>query len=212
MEVLKGSGNDPNDPSWNSGAKVKVSLAPSPIDSQPNHYIREAWANKEYGTTKEADVTLGSEGKKFYIRLEWSSNVEKHAEFPEAAAVFFPASESPSSPMTIGTRENPVRMWQWKNRLPVQSKLPKVLDLIATGPGVFHPAKTINGSNQSQSLQGNGTFEDGKWKVVISGDLDVVVGSKKMGIAIWNGANQERAGLGAVSTEWIDIDLAGIGL
>ena len=52
-------------------------------------------------------------------------------------------------------------------------------------------------------------LDGGRWAVVLTGELSDVVpdGHARVGVAVWDGANEERAGLGAVSSEWIPLEI-----
>lgn len=207
MKLSEGSpsSQDPGDSSWNKGDVIP--LAPTTAQSQPNHYIRAAFAEREFGKTNEVSVALKKSGDTFFARLEWDTTPLKNSEFPDSAAIFFPSSGDQSLPSQMGSRDNPVRMWQWKDRLGVQEKLPPVRDLISSGPGVFHPTKRVKGEASTSNLSGSAQLENDRWSLVIGGDLKIASGAKKMGVAIWNGSNQERAGIGAVSTQWIEFEV-----
>jgi hypothetical protein len=42
--------------------------------------------------------------------------------------------------------------------------------------------------------------------LVLQGDLDTALSAGRMGVAIWDGSNDERAGIGAVSSDWIPLE------
>ncbi len=199
---LKTVGESPLNPSssvWSEVSKEVIKLKPVPVDAQPNQYIRNAYKDTPYGNVGEVSLSVAEHDNQVFVRLEWDDSNEPNIEFQDAAGVFFPESGSSESPETIGTKSNPVRLWMWKNRTELQSGLSNSTDLISSGPGVFHPVEG------SQSVNAEANLSNGKWSVVISGGKNIVEGSRKLGIVVWDGSNNERAGIGAVSSNWIEI-------
>ena len=47
---------------------------------------------------------------------------------------------------------------------------------------------------------------NGRWSVVLSGPADVAQ-KRKVALAVWNGSRDERAGLAAVSQEWLPLEM-----
>lgn len=182
---------------------TKVDLAKIPIEAQPNKYIKNAYSPKDYGTIKAVDVKLASDGGRLFVNLSFADSETPNSEFQDSVAVFFPGLNGASeTPVTIGSLDAPVLLWQWKNRTELQKNLSQSKDLESFGPGVFIP----NANPSSIKVEANGELTGGIWNVVISGDLAAVEKSKKIGIAAWDGSNNERAGIGSVCTQWIDID------
>ncbi len=179
---------DPASTSWTSLTAESVSLTPVALDAQPNDYIKTAWADRAYGKTTSASATAQQAGEKVYIRLEWNGERQPDSEFPDAAAVLLGSSDAIG---TLGSEEQPLKMWYWADgRAEPQS-------LTTKGPGVF----STSGEDvlDAAALPG-----DGGWAVVIAGPL-AALSSNQLGVVIWNGSNDERAGLAAVS-EWLDLD------
>ncbi len=84
----------------------------------------------------------------------------------------------------------------------MQKNLSQAKDLESFGPGVFIP----NTNSGSVEVVANGEVVNGKWNVIISGDLLAVQKAKKIGIVAWDGSNNERAGIGSVTSSWIEVD------
>lgn len=173
---------------WGSVGKEDVALGAIPLASQPTAYIREAWANKAYATTKSAKVSAATDGNRLYVRLEWADDAKANGEFPDAAAVVLGDGDV----ATLGSREKAVDLWYWQNGRP------EALSVQSAGPGVFK-RHAIEGVNASAALEG------GRWAVVLSGPATAAA-SGKLGVAVWNGTNEERAGLGAVSQGWLALE------
>lgn len=193
MEVQQIDGDlaDPGAAAWGGAAKESISLSPIPIDAQPTEYIRVAWADRPYGRVGEVDVSVARSGDRAYVRLEWADSDEANTEFGDAAAVYFPAGgDAPAD--TLGSDDGPVNLWHWG------ADRPAARSLVSTGPGRFAPS-------DSNGVAAAAALADGRWAVVLEGDA-TALGGGKLGVVVWDGANEERAGIGAATTEWIPLD------
>lgn len=194
MKVAKlpaGSGlADPGAPGWKNVAAETVALAPVPLAAQPNAYIQEAWKGREFGKTAQARVSAASDGAKLYVRLEWADDARPHGEFQDAAGALFPLNGG-GSLSTLGSGDSPVAIWFWENGRP------SALSLTSRGPGVRRPA--------DGGVEGSGALANGTWAVVLAGPAAAASGGK-LGVAVWNGSNDERAGIAAVSRDWLSLE------
>lgn len=177
---------DPASQAWNGVTAEAVALAPVPLAAQPTEYIREAWANRAYGKTAEAKVAAATDGSKLYVRVEWADDSAPNTEFQDAVGAVL--GDGPLD--TLGSAGSPVTMWYWENGR-------GALNLVSRGPGVV----TKTGAS---AVSGTGANSGGKWAVVISGPASASKG--KLGVAVWNGSNEERAGLAAVSRNWLPLE------
>jgi DMSO reductase family type II enzyme heme b subunit len=191
VEQVDGDLAAPGGAGWDGVARESVSLAPIPIDAQPTEYIRVAWADRPYGRVAEVAVSVARAGDRAYVRLEWADSDEPNTEFGDGAAVYFPTDgDAPAA--TLGSDEGPVALWAWgSDRKAARS-------LVSTGPGRFAPS----GSN---GVAATATLDGGRWAVVIEGDA-AALGGGKLGIVVWDGSNEERAGIGAATSEWISLE------
>ena len=195
MRVQRVSGElgDPAASGWSSVEGETVALVPVPLDAQPTEYIRVKWADQAYGTVKEAKVAAASDGSRLHVRLEWADSATPSAEFADAAGVYFPAGgDAPAG--TIGSADAAANLWYW------QANLADAKSLVASGPGVFRP----RGSNGVGAASSN---EGGRWAVVLSGDLADAQSAGKLGGAVWDGSNEERAGIGAATASWLTLEI-----
>lgn len=178
---------------WASMKSEAVPLGPVALAAQPTEYIRQAWANKAYGRTSEAMVAAASDGQRLYLRLEWEDDEKPNGEFQDAVAGVFPANgDAPLA--TLGDASKPLAVWYW------EQGRPGALNLAARGPGVFR-------KDNSAALSASGALNERRWSVVISGPA-AAAKAGKVGVAVWNGSNEERAGLAAVSRDWLKLELA----
>ncbi len=203
----------PADAAWRELSSQTVPLVPVPLESQPNEYIRTAWEGRPYGRVGEVQVAAARHGERLFVRLEWADAAEPNTEFPDGAGVFFPDSADDGPPVTIGSRAAPVRLWAWRDRLVVQQDLPAVRDLVASGPGVFQPVGPRPEPDPDERPGGPSevstgwALADGRWAVVVSGNVGAAA-SGRMGVVVWDGSNEERAGIGAVTPSWVPLAVA----
>ncbi len=186
----------PDDPAWAAAPPVTVPLVPVPVDAQRNAYVRAAWRDRPYGATLSASVSVATHGDRLLMRLEWDGSGPIAGEFPDACAVLFPQGDGPADPVTMGDHTSPVLVWQWRDRLPIQKGMPAVRHLVSTGPGMFRPAP------DGASLDAASSVDGIRWSVVLTGPRSALGDRGRVAVAVWNGANEERAGIGAVSSEW----------
>lgn len=184
---------DPKADGWAQAASESVALAPMPLEAQPTEYIRVKWADLPYGTVPEAEVAAAHDGTRLFVRIAWADADEPNVEFHDAAGAFFPAGgDAPAA--TMGSAAEPVNLWYW------QANLLGAKNLLSRGPGAFHP-RAANGVSARSAL------DDGRWAVVLTGALAEASDGGKLGVAVWNGSNEERAGLGAASPSWISLEI-----
>jgi DMSO reductase family type II enzyme heme b subunit len=174
---------------WKTAAVETVKLAPAPLAAQPTAYVRAKWASLPYGATPSAEVAVASDGGKVFVRIEWPDDERPNGEFADAAAVLV-AGEAGASAATFGDREHPVGLWYWENGRG------EALALSAQGPGVFRRTGV-------DTVAAAAELTGGRWSVVLSG---LAPAGNAIGVAVWNGSNDERSGLAAVTPEWIHLD------
>lgn len=197
-EVDEEGALDPSGAAWGAVAVTEVPLVPIPFDAQLNAYVRAAWTGREYGRSGPVELALAEHGDRLLARLSWEGSAEPSHEFTDAVALFFPPAAGTAPPVTIGTRIEPVSLWMWRDRLPVQQALPSASQLVGTGPGVFRPESVDAGVSARSSRSGT------KWTVVLAGPRQALA-ARRVGIAVWDGSNDERAGIGAVSAAWTEV-------
>ncbi|HEY5475833.1 MAG TPA: ethylbenzene dehydrogenase-related protein [Tepidiformaceae bacterium] len=178
---------------WSSAAAETVKLGAIPVAAQPTAYIQEAWAKRPYASTSRAKVAAATDGERLYVRLEWADDAKANGEFPDGAAVVFPGAAN-SAVETLGSAAAPVGLWYWQNGRA------EALAIESHGPGVFR-------KQASDGIKATAALESGRWSVVLSGPATAAKGGK-VGVVVWNGSNEERAGLGAVSQGWLGLEQA----
>jgi DMSO reductase family type II enzyme heme b subunit len=191
VETTQSPAEDLNDPSaavWRDLTSETVALSPVPLEAQPNEYIRVSRADKPYGATGEARASALQSGEQLFVRLEWQDDESPNTEFADAAAILTGTGDTIQS---LGSEDTPVGMWYWA------SDRKESFALVSSGPGVVRGNADVV-TTASSSLDG------GRWAVVLSGPSSEVT-DNQIGVAIWNGSNDERAGLAAISG-WLSLE------
>lgn len=141
-------------------------------------------------------------GGQLFLKLAWADGtantaIKDTADFADGAAVQFPFNGKMATTPFMGDPKNPVNVWQWRAD-------GRTENLVAHG---FGTATRM----PSEGLKTAATRTDNGWAVVLARPLKVkpdeganLQGKSTMPIAfaVWDGANQERDGLKAVTLEW----------
>ncbi|MDA8275823.1 MAG: hypothetical protein M0029_10665 [Actinomycetota bacterium] len=191
---------DPEDAAWGAVGSVAVPLAAVPLADQRNLYVRTAWHDRPYGRTSVAWVGIARHDDRLLVHLSWDGSDAPAGEFPDACAVLFPRHGGGPEPRSMGTPDEPVDVWLWRDRLPSQQGLPAAHHLVASGPGVFRPPSTGPDEVSARAVR-QGT----RWSVVLCGPRRALDGAGRIGVVIWDGANDERAGIGSASEAWTEV-------
>lgn len=141
-------------------------------------------------------------GGRLFVKLAWidstaNTTIKDTMAFADGAAVQFPVNGKASTTPFMGDAKNPVNVWQWRAD-------GRTENLVAHGFGTATrmPSEVLN----TAAIR-----TDSGWAVVLTRSLKVkpeegasLLGKSTMPIAfaVWDGANQERDGLKAVTLEW----------
>jgi len=139
---------------------------------------------------------------RLFVRLAWDDPAENGkpgntTQFSDGVAVQFPVNGKGSTPPFMGDVGNRVNIWHWRAQ-------DRVDELVAGGFG------TATSLRDEGGVTGAGARTSGGWQVVLSRKLE---GSKEgvnlkrfreipVSFAAWDGANEERDGLKAVTLAW----------
>lgn len=198
---------DPAAQDWTSVEGVTLALDPTPVGSQPSEYVINSWKDRPYGATGALLAAAAHNGEDFFVRLRWDDatkddGIRDTDGFPDAAAVLF-AVRGDAPLQSMGSPDQPVNAWYW--RPDVESPV----SVTATGLGT-----TVRHGNGS--LRATASYEADGWRVVISrpmvvkqeGMVQLRSGwQRKIGFAVWQGSNRERAGIKAVTLEWETLEI-----
>jgi len=200
---------DPDAAVWRKARAEQLKLVETPLGLQPTDAIRTKWANRKYGQVGSVSVSALHDGQVLALRLEWaeanrSAELTDTTVFPDAAAVAFPLADG-APLVTMGAPGSAINAWYWRAD---ESEYGR--DVVAEGIGT---SRTVD----QQLVRTNAKYEGGHWKVVMARPLRVdsneplvqlAAGEPTLiGVAVWEGANGERAGIKAFSGDWTDLTL-----
>ena len=198
---------DPAAPEWASAPEETLVLQQTPWASQPSEYAQNAWKDRPYGQTGAVRVAAAHNGEALFFHLSWQDETKDDAirdttQFADGAGVLLPVRGDPML-QTMGSASQPVNAWYWR------ADLEAPISVTATGLG-----STVRSTGGS--LSAAGSYESGRWRVVISRPFavqgqDLVAQNPgqtgKVGFAVWQGSNQERAGVKATTADWLPLEI-----
>ncbi len=198
---------DPDSAVWNEVAGEELSLRPTPVEYQVTQYVRNAWKDRRYGVVESAAIKAATNGEVLAIRLDWKDFEHPDAEFPDACAIAFGTSES--TPLsTFGSHDHPMNMWYWRSDSPDRAE-----DDIAHGFRDISKREesqlSVSAKFSADSAEG-GDGRSGKWSVIFTRPLSAANGGVELSegrevryvVLVWEGANEERAGIAAMTPDW----------
>ncbi len=200
---------DPNDALWQQAPGATLDLMGTPVAMQPTAAVRNTWEHKAVGAVKQARVRAAHNGRLLALRLSWQDSQRNldhgdNTRFPDGAAVAFPLT--PNSPlMTMGMPGAPLAIWFWR-----ADSTGGGFQVRAEGPGTTRIVDTAQVRTQAH-------WQDGEWHVVIARAFDSAEADTirlragqpmRFGIAVWEGGQQERGGLKAISMDWQPLVIA----
>jgi len=189
---------------WSGAEKKSVEMMATPLAMQPTAYIQKSWADKPYGRIAPIEVAALHDGALFAVRVSWEPLGGGNKDFPDAVAIAMPVLGNPPLAL-MGTPEEPIHILHWQASKDGKETLRSV---VATGIGGSRPGPDIKRQVAVKR-------EGGRIHVVAAralgtggGAAPVTAGGKaRIGFAVWNGGNEERAGIKAFSIDWIDLAL-----
>jgi len=199
----------PEAKAWKDASVNEVVLSPTPLEMQPTEYIRVSRSGHPYGAVSSMKVSALHNGNSVFFHLVWQDDLEDGVikdinQFVDAAAVMFPMVED--APLIgMGIKGKPVNVWMWR----ADWERPK--NVAAEGMGT---TKRRNDPALSSAVR----HSDGQWDLVVGRSLEekgaprgtVVLAPgavSKIAFAVWQGSDQERAGLKAFSPAWQELEL-----
>ena len=202
---------DPAAAEWRAIAGEALKLDATPLANQPSEYIKASRDEKQIGKVRSLLVQAAHNGREIFFRLSWedaNQNVEitDNNQFPDGCGILMPLAGGDPPIDEMGSKDAPVNAWFWRADLKDQPH-----NTIAKGLGSTQFSKTC--PIQTKSLWGAGA-----WAVVFSRALTVpelkeettqlAAGQAvKVGFAVWEGSNGERAGVKSFSKEWRELSL-----
>lgn len=196
IRVLSAAGVDAASPEaaiWQKAPATQVALQPA----FPGH-------GSIVGTPATERLTAQAvrAGDRLFVKLAWSdrtanTTINDTNKFADGAAVQFPVNGKAATTPFMGDARNAVNVWHWRADGLTEN-------LVAKGFGTSTPV-------HFEGLKSAAVRTDSGWAVVLSRPLKVKPGegaslqgrgSVPVAFAAWDGNNQERDGLKAVTLEW----------
>jgi DMSO reductase family type II enzyme heme b subunit len=181
---------------WSRSVRQQIPLRGTETHLQPSAYIRTTWSARRIGAVRTVAVQAAHNSQNLFFRLEWPDGTENRdydggAAFPDAACVLFPHNgDAPLA--TMGTPTAPIDAWYWRANRDMGEAL--VFSGLASeeagGGGVLASA----------------SWSEGRWHAVIGTALPAAPVPAYVAFAVWEGGNQERAGLHSHS-EWQALEI-----
>jgi DMSO reductase family type II enzyme heme b subunit len=198
---------DPSSAEWERVDASSLTLEPTPLVAQPSKYIQVKWETLSYGAGARLSIRAAHNGERLYFRLSWPDETKNDGirdtdQFADAAAVLFPV-KGDAPLQSMGSPQLPVNAWYWR------PDMEEAVSMVAQGTGTTR-------RTQDPELKAQSAHTRGEWSVVIRRSLagtgeeyvSLAPGeSGKVGFAVWQGANQERGGLKAVTLEWQPLEI-----
>ena len=196
IRVLSAAGVDAASPEaeiWKKAPATQVVLQPA----FPGH-------GSIVGTpvTERLTAQAVRAGDRLFVKLAWADRtvntaIKDTVQFADGAAVQFPINGKAATTPFMGDAKNAVNVWHWRADGHTEN-------LVAKGFGTSTAVPF-------EGLKSAAVRTDSGWAVVLTRSLKVkpdegasLQGRKSMPIAFaaWDGDNQERDGLKAVTLEW----------
>jgi DMSO reductase family type II enzyme heme b subunit len=198
---------DTDSPEWGKVQGERVRLAFTPLDRQPSEYVKVVGKQWDYGETDRVTLKSLHNSKEIFFFLEWedsSKDVELKDQFPDGAGLLFPLKfDAPID--TMGEKDWPVNAWYWR------------ADVDGTGRSFTAEGLGTTQETKDSHILVEAKWADGIWRLVMARSLTVndqavqfeAGGTFKVGCAVWQGSNRERAGLKSYSNGWLELELEG---
>lgn len=170
----------------------------APVAMQPGGYVPVAYADRTTPVTAAAEIAVEPGSGGWRVTLAWAcpqpvrETARETDRFADACAVFAP--EAPESPwMTMGAQGLAVQGFLWR------ADRPGLWAIRAEGLGTMQ-------RSAATGTQVSADWDNGRWRVVLSlPEWPALAAQRRVALAVWRGAAQERAGLKSVSAGWVDV-------
>jgi DMSO reductase family type II enzyme heme b subunit len=185
-------------PQWERAPRTHLALRGTESSAQPSAYVRTAWAGKHIGAVRSLSVQAAHNRQNLFFRLEWADPTHNPdygdgSVFPDAAAVLFPMNGQ-ADLNRMGSPGAGIAAWYWR------ANHPDYGESLA-----FHGFATEERLPAPLVLN-SASWADGRWHVVIGAPLSAAP-AEAVAFAVWEGSNQERAGLHSYSPAWAEFGI-----
>ncbi len=208
---------DPAAAAWASIPGEPLKMDATPLANQPSEYIKASRDEKQVGKVRNLLVQSAHNATDIFFRLSWEDpdqnlQATDNNVFPDGCGILMPIKGDSNPPIDeMGGQELPVNAWFWRADFKDTAKNDTARNIIARGLGTSL-------YSQKCPVQVKSMWSKGTWAVVFARSLTVTepkdesvqltVGTPvKVGFAVWEGANGERAGVKSFSKEWRELTL-----
>lgn len=202
---------DPLAAEWGSIAGESLKMDATPLANQPSEYIKASRDERQIGKVRSLLVQAAHNGADVFFRLSWedpnqNTEITDNNVFPDGCGILMPLKGGDPPIDEMGSKDAPVNAWFWRADL---KDVPH--NTIAQGLGTTQFSKQC-------PIQARSAWGQGAWAVVFARALAVpeqkdetvqlAAGQAvKVGFAVWEGSNGERAGVKSFSKEWRELTL-----
>ncbi len=179
--------------------KKSLTLSATPPALSPGGYVMRAYADRLTPSTTRADLEVGEKDGTWTIVLSWEAAHPVRAldgdpsRFVDAAALLVPTTEGAQA-MTMGAPTDPVEGALWR------ADQARPLHIAAKGWG------TVDRSEAPAPWSTEAEWKQGLWHVTFRlGAWTALDRFRRLAVAVWQGAERERAGLKSVTPAWITL-------
>ena len=178
----------------------ELSLMAAPTDLSPGGYVRVAYAKRNIPKTPSARLEAVREGTIWRIRVDWECAEPAHAigddvdGFVDAVAVLAPTTPD-AQWMTMGAPGKAVEGALWR------ADRKELIGIRAEGLGTVERGAVPDG------WTAKGTWKSGAWQVDFALDRFALLDADpRLALAVWQGAQGDRAGLKSVAPGWVELE------
>jgi steroid C-25 hydroxylase gamma subunit len=202
---------DPLAAQWSSIPGESLKMDATPLANQPSEYIKASRDERKIGKVRSLMVQAAHNSSDIFFRLTWEdaeddNKITDNNIFPDGCGILMPLNDGDPPIDEMGSKEAPVNAWFWRADFKDKPR-----NTIAHGLGTTQFSKKC-------AIQTKSTWGQEAWAVVFTRSLSVpdqkdettqlAPGAKvKVGFAVWEGSNGERAGLKSFSKEWRELEL-----
>ncbi len=198
---------------WGGITGESLKLDATPLANQPSEYIKASRDERKIGKVRNLTVQTAHNGSDIFFRLSWEDESKDTAIvetdiFPDACGILMPLHGGEPPIDEMGSKDDPVNAWSWR-----ADRESEAQNTVAKGLGTTEFSK-------KSPIEAKSKWEQGVWTVVFARPLAVPEQKEeaiqlaageavKVGFAVWEGSNGERAGVKSFSKEWRELKLEG---
>lgn len=202
---------DPAATEWSSIPGESLTMAATPLANQPSEYIKASRDERKIGKVKSLMVQSAHNGSDIFFRLTWEDTeadrkITDNNIFPDGCGILIPLNGGDPPIDEMGSKDVPVNAWFWRADFEDKPR-----NTVAKGLGT-----TL--FTEKCAIQTKSLFGQNAWAIVFVRALSVPDQKEeavqlapgkavKVGFAVWEGSNGERAGLKSFSKEWRELTL-----